>query len=338
MKRTSLVVVGLVILAAAALQQAQQSSLVGNPFIHVSDTGQLVHVLPPPALLRTPWDTQPVFAPPSQGYKVYPASYGSGNLSYHGGGLISGAGYWAVYWNQTVANAKGSGITSGTYTIQSEIAAFVNSYPDGKNYDFSLSDDYEVIQQYGVSGYPVANSWGTGLVGSFVDVNGTQSSIKDSQIQQYLKNLFAAGKIPENPNILYGVYFPSGMKVILNGGGSSCSTFCGYHGYFSYGSDVIKYAVFPYPNCTGCKLASRTVADMLTIIGSHEIREAVTDPTLNSWYDQAGYEADDKCAWHNLYSTTAGFWVQPEYSNGNTVVPGTTSNYPGPGCAVANAQ
>ena len=68
-----------------------------------------------------------------------------------------------------------------------------------------------------------------------------------------------------------------------------------------------------------------------TIVTSHEIREAVTDPDLNAWYDSAGYEADDKCAWHNLYQTTrGGYWVQPEYSNGSQ------SPYPGPGCVVPN--
>jgi hypothetical protein len=51
-----------------------------------------------------------------------------------------------------------------------------------------------------------------------------------------------------------------------------------------------------------------------------------------------GYEADDKCAWHNLYPmTNGGFWVQPEYSNGGTTVnSGFEATYPGPGCVVPN--
>ena len=81
----------------------------------------------------------------------------------------------------------------------------------------------------------------------------------------------------------------------------------------------------------------RSVADMMTIVMSHEIREAVTDPDLNAWYDASGYEADDKCAWHNLYRTTNGsFWVQPEYSNGGGTMPGASGSYPGPGCVVPN--
>ena len=30
---------------------------------------------------------------------------------------------------------------------------------------------------------------------------------------------------------------------------------------------------------------------------AHELEEAVTDPDLNAWYDQRGYENADKCAW-----------------------------------------
>ena len=130
-------------------------------------------------------------------------------------------------------------------------------------------------------------------------------------------------------NVIYGVYFPAGMKVTLQGG-TSCRSFCGYHGNFNYNGHDIKYASFPYLNCSACMLSGLSVADMMTIVTSHEIREAVTDPDLNAWFDGAGYEADDKCAWHNLYQTATGsFWVQPEFSNGGTVTAsGFTATYP----------
>jgi len=44
----------------------------------------------------------------------------------------------------------------------------------------------------------------------------------------------------------------------------------------------------------------------------------LTDP-VNAWWETAsGYEADDKCAWHNLYRIN-GYLVQPEFSNVDTV-------------------
>jgi hypothetical protein len=48
----------------------------------------------------------------------------------------------------------------------------------------------------------------------------------------------------------------------------------------------------------------------------HEIREAVTDPDLNAWYDSAGNECDDKCAWSPTpFIGTNGYAYQYEWSN-----------------------
>jgi hypothetical protein len=236
-------------------------------------------------------------------------------------------GYYAIFWNSAVANSTATSL--GWSTIQNQIAGFIGTFLTGTNYSGSTVDDYTIVGQYTDStGSPVPA--GGGLLGTVVDSKPSQSNIKDSAIQSYLAGLFRSG-LRVDANGIYGVYFPSGMKVILSGG-TSCNSFCGYHSHFNYNGTEIKYAVFPYPDCSGCKLSSLTVADMLTIVGSHEIREAATDPGdfgKNAWYDSVGYEADDKCAWHNLYqlnrSSGLNFWVQPEYSNGS-------STYPGPGC------
>ncbi|MGE5361662.1 MAG: hypothetical protein ACM3NQ_21815 [Bacteroidales bacterium] len=336
MKRLAVAAAIAALLAGSQVMSGQERP---DPFFDRSDTGQFVRVLPLPAAIRSPLDTTPLFAPPSNELTVYPASYGSGNLIDHGGPEIANASFWAIYWNSTVA---GSTATSNGSTIQTEINAFISSFADNGNYDGSTSDDYEIVQQYG-STSPIANSltnWG-----AFVDQQPTQKSISDSKIQGYLAGLFNAGAVPSRTDVIYGVYFPAGMRVTLNGG-ASCSSFCGYHNHFTYLGQQIKYAVFPYLNCTGCKLSSLTVGDMLTIVASHEIREAVTDPgdaNANAWYDSVGYEADDKCAWHNLYQmTNGGFWVQPEFSNGGTVTAsGFTTTYPrltsgAGGCVVPN--
>lgn len=271
----------------------------GNPFVDHSDTGETVHVLPAPASVRSPHDTQPTDA--SSRLTVYPPSYGSGNLVDHGGHEIPSAGFYAIYWNSTVADSGGA---QGNATLHDTVQNFV--------LNFSNSADYTVIQQYGSRDAIAASlMW----AGELVDTRTTQSSISDSKIRSYLASLFQSGRVTANANTIYGMYFPSGMKITLQGG-TSCSAFCGYHGHFTYNTQDIKYAVFPYTDCRGCSLSGKAVADMLTIVSSHEIREAATDPDLNAWYDASGYEADDKCAWHNLYQMSGGhFWVQPEYSN-----------------------
>ena len=295
----------------------------GNPFIDHSDTGETIHVLPAPAAIHSHHDTQPTDAPPRNALHVYPASYGSGNLIDHGGHQIPFAGFFAIYWNSTVANSAGS---QGQTSLRSQVADFATHFSDGVAYSQSdTAADYTIVTQYSAADTisPVL-----AFAGDYVDSRAAQSSFSDAKIKSYIASLFSSGVVTPDPNTIFGMYFPAGMRITLQGG-ASCSSFCGYHGHFAYNGQDIKYAVFPYTNCAACSLPGKAVADMLTIVSSHEIREAVTDPDLNAWYDAAGDEADDKCAWHNLYQMTRGnYWVQPEYSNGGN------STYPGPGCVV----
>jgi len=329
-KRIPSVVSSIAVLTLASLAVAQAP----NPFRGHSDTGEILHILPPPAALHSPHDTGPSFAPPSQETQVYTASYGSGSLVNHGGAVMDNAGFWAIYWNSAVAGATQTSINPATGVkfakLQDQIGAFVTSFGSNAPYSSAPTDDYSIVQQYGSAIVSTVYNWG-----AYVDNKAPKASISDSSIRSYLAGLFNAGKIQAAGNIIYGVYLPPKMKVTMSGG-VSCSSFCGYHGSFSYGGVQIKYAVFPYLNCAACSLSGLTVADMMTIVGSHEIREAVTDPNLNAWYDAAGYEADDKCAWHNLYKTNGGFMVQPEYSNGGGTQAGGAGPYPGPGCVVPN--
>jgi hypothetical protein len=300
-----------------------------NPFVARADTGEIVHVLPAPASVHSPRDTGPTMAPPGNEAAVYPASYGSGPLVNHGGPVMTNAGFWAFYWNSSVANATQTSINQLTGTkyasLREQMDAFLASFGNDAAYSQAVTDDFSIVQQYGTPITSTVSYWGYKVASE-----RTKSSISDGGIRNFIAAQLGSGIVTVSTDIIYGVYLPAGMRVTMSGG-ASCSTFCGYHGHFNYGGLNIRYAVFPYLDCSACKLSNLTVADMLTIVASHEIREAVTDPQLNAWYDNSGYEADDKCAWHNLYRMTeGGFFVQPEFSNGK---PGV---YPGPGCVVAN--
>lgn len=307
-----------------------------NPFQAAGDRGELVKILPPPAAVQAQRDISSAAAPPHSGATVYRASYGSGNLIYHRGGkVMSSPAFYPIFWNSDVAGA--SGVSQGYSIISTEISAFASQFLNGvPSYTGSSTDDFTIVGQYrdSLNHDPVPTA-GVSSLGPYVDSQVTApSSISDSGIQQYLAALFTAKSVPVSSNTIYGVYFPSGTKVTL-GSAASCSSFCGYHSSFTYNGTVITYAVFPYPDCSGCSLGGLKPADMLTIVSSHEIREAATDYLGNAWFDRRGYEADDKCAWHNLYqmqrNNTRTFWVQPEYSNGGTV---DTISYPGAGCVV----
>jgi hypothetical protein len=317
MKRASIAIAIAAIVAGTQLTLGQGR---GNPFVDHSDNGETIHVLPPAATLHSPHATNPTDAPPHYGAAVYAASYGSGPLINHGGPVMGDAKFQAIYWNSSLA-AK----------IQGGIDGFVNSFSNNSPYSGSDNTaDYAIIQQYTDHYLFTAR---TSYVDTSHDGKKVPNSYADSSVRNYIASLFASGDVAPDADTIYGVYFPSGMRISTQGGGS-CSSFCGYHGHFSYGGVDIKYAVFPYTDCRACSMPGKQVIDILTIVTSHEIREAVTDPDLNAWYDAAGYEADDKCAWHNLYQTAGtGYWVQPEYSNGGTR---NGVSYPGPGCVVPN--
>jgi len=301
-----------------------------NPFIAHRNNGEIVHVLPTPSRAAQHSAHGPFsFAPVLNGSKVYSASYGSGSLIDHGGPQMSNAGFQPIYWNGNVPQ-----------DTRNSIRNFVLAFTGSHNWADSPTDDYTIVQQYGSSN-DIAPTITIGATDIVSDQPGG-GTVTDDQIQEFLANLFLSSNPVPDENVLYGVYFPSGVTVQLSPGSQSCSQFCGYHGYFTYGTGqsakVIKYAVFPFADCLACSVSGLTPFDIWTIVSSHEIREAVTDPELNAWYDRRGYEGDDKCAWHNLYKMTNGSYVvQPEYSNGGTVNrSGFTATYPGPGCVVPN--
>lgn len=129
---------------------------------------------------------------------------------------------------------------------------------------------------------------------------------------------------------IYEVFLPSGYYSDDGTGAQSCGgtnlQYCAYHGN---GDGVnlsasIKYSIQPYPGCSGChgKASWTAVQDQEHFL-IHETREAMSDARLNAWWDRAGYEADDKCAWGGstlafLFDETVGthlYGYQMEYSN-----------------------
>lgn len=270
-----------------------------NGVWHVrGDNGEIVHVLPNPASAEAFEHRFGIQQPPSRinNYSVFSPSYGAnpGQMNDHGGAVVSNAAFLPIFYNAATAAS-----------LQSGIDAMVNS--------FSNSDPgMKVITQYSKTG----NAISAALTHSpdLVDNQPAPRRISDSGVQNYLTGLFNSGRITATTNTVYGVYLPQGTTSTL-GSARSCTSYCGYHSSYTYSGKTILYAVFPYNDCSGCSLSGKTVLDMETIVTSHEIREAITDPVNAWWESSSGYEDDDKCAWHNLYQQPGGAWVQPEYSN-----------------------
>ncbi len=125
--------------------------------------------------------------------------------------------------------------------------------------------------------------------------------------QMIVDNVIRAGTFAADPAGLYFVF--TDPSVTVSGFGTS---FCGYHGYFTPTTGtapVVQYSFVGNPNkyMTGCAAQTSSPngngpADAMASVTAHELVEAVSDPQLNAWFDSAGNENADKCAW--VFGTT----------------------------------
>lgn len=201
------------------------------------------------------------------------------NMTYHGGPVIANvdvvAVYWGSFWEQQSA-------------LISQLEGFF-SY-------IVTSSFLDMLAEYGTPTQTI----GEGTFNSSVTVTTSEpgdgsGTVSDAQIQAALQQWTQDGTVPAvSANTLYFVFLPQGVTSTINGS-ASCQQFCGYHS----STDGIYYAVMPYSDCSGC--AQDSEFDTLTAIASHEMAEAITDPSWPSgsgtgWFDDnTGDEIGDAC-------------------------------------------
>eukprot|EP00884_Botryococcus_braunii_P017958 jgi/Botrbrau1/4846/Bobra.0032s0007.1 len=100
-------------------------------------------------------------------------------------------------------------------------------------------------------------------------------SLSEQDITAVVDHAVGSGALPKDPQ---GIYFVVGSKDVDQDG--FCRRYCGWHGH-----DVIQGVPLTYGFVGGHHKVSAAVP------------EAVTDPTLTGWFDSAGLENGDKCAW-----------------------------------------
>ena len=256
---------------------------------------------------------------------VLPAlSYGSGNLTNHGGHVESGViTNYVIYWGQPSQSLPAPAYDVNPY------AAHIDEFL----HDVSCCASPAIagiLPQY-VGG--VSITYG----GSYFDSSGYSptGTVTDAQIQAEVRKAQSAmgwsGGLGHNFFVVTG----PGEKVCASFGCSN-TEFCGYHGTLSdvAGAET-AYESIPYPG-SGCLVASTqlptdAVTNTAVNVVSHELFETITDPGVgfndNAWYDAAGYEIGDKCAyiWGPTFVTNGqgdistgpadNYLVQEEYSN-----------------------
>ena len=226
------------------------------------------------------------------------------NITYHGGGVITSAKVVFIFYGPSFNNAA-----SPDYSYARTLQAFRNQ--------FGTTGEYNTITQY--SGILLSNL-GSGTADWF-DTTTPPTNVTDSTVRAEVNRYFSGGHGAFNSSTVYEVVIPK-TSYSSSGTSTSCGgprlAYCAYHGSYAASGGTAKYAIEPYPSCSGCKVSGWTDVQNAEHFVCHEVREAVTDP-VNGWWDgTTGEEADDKCAWSPTpFLGTGGYGYQYEWSNAN---------------------
>lgn len=231
-------------------------------------------------------------------------------ITYHGGPVLTQAKavpiFWGSYWG------SGTGASDANTMI-----AYLEQY--------GTNNEYAVITQYydtvGGTNYIGASVLTSSASVAWYDSSNPPTAVTDADVQgEVSKYLGATGNY--GAQTIYEVFIPP-TSYSSDGGATSCGgpalQYCAYHSNYTSSHGDTKYAIEPYPTCSGCSSTGWSNMENLQHFVCHETREAVTDPDGNAWYDRSGNEADDKCAWSpNPFLVTGSgdtFGYQYEWSN-----------------------
>jgi hypothetical protein len=233
------------------------------------------------------------------------------NLTYHGGSKIVNAKMVYIFWGWSASGALGSG------EFTSELIAYRKLAMQGR---MGMLAQYSASQSAGLLNSGVADVF---------DPVAPPLDITDLDVQHEIQKYFHD---QIDPWTIYTVILPRGVTVTGPTGERSCNaitggTLCGYHHHFwdngSIGSTHARYAVIPYPDCCRPTGFGDATAAEVTIL--HEVRETMTNPHGDAWYDSYHNEADDKCSSLTFvqfapapppyYNRFFAFGFQQEWSN-----------------------
>lgn len=275
---------------------------------------------------------------PTAGPAAAPDVLGSGNLTNHGGSVETTSTNYLIFWGLPAApqsfTCDGIGCTVFNALPNNANLDDANPYAAAIEHFFAAvggTPFYGMLGQYGVTN-------ATNLGGVYSDVTAPPvGEISTAAIEAEVRKAQAAtgwtGGIGHNFWVLFGpTAIPCGPY-----GDCAYTSFCGYHWTMSDRAGIeTPFAVIPYPDGACDYAVAGAVSqpnllpesDAAINVISHELFETATDPGIGfgdyGWYDAAGYEIGDKCAWiFGPSSATGGdvtlhshpYMVQLEYSN-----------------------
>jgi hypothetical protein len=230
-------------------------------------------------------------------------------VSYHGGPLLANVGIESVFYGNVWST------NPALFQMTGKLDTFLGSITNSTYLD--------QLREYSEPGYQIGR-------GQFLDgIIATDSlfpgtTVTDDQIQQMLDGQITGGTVrTPDANRLYFVFTPPGVHV-EQGGEDSFRTepgFLGYHNSFTDSlGQTVNYAVIV--DQVGNYSIGRqfTPFQQFTEVSSHELAEAITDPTNGTgWWDSDpnsftnGDEIGDIV--NQSIGKLNGYTVQHEWSN-----------------------
>ncbi|HWY24160.1 MAG TPA: hypothetical protein VNX47_04530 [Nevskia sp.] len=229
----------------------------------------------------------------------------SANMTYHGGKILPTVVSKAIFWGPSWANSSFAG---------DKITGLDSWYTghDGSNYAKTVDEYTGSNGRVGPSGFVHQ--------GHVVDTSTASGGGNTTTILNEVCKQVTAGNIV--PDAGGDGYYPVYTDVKRGNAG-----YCAWHSYGSCGGKPVQIAFFfNLDGDSGCDPQdsssghSQGLAALANVTG-HELSEARSDPASpGAWYDSAGNENGDKCAWTfgaPLVTFTNGTqWkIQGEWSN-----------------------
>jgi len=227
----------------------------------------------------------------------------SGDMLYNGGDIMPTAVTGAIFWGTSWASStfRGDKVTG--------LDLWYTGF-NGSNYA-KASDEYT-----GLNNDQVSSS--TSYIGHFIDTSSApRHAPRTSTINTEVCNVLTAYGVTPVTNGYYAVYVDSKR------GGAG---YCAWHSWGICNGTNVQFAFsFNLDGDAGCDprdtsgLHSQGLAALANVSG-HELSEARTDPRGAGWFDSAGAENGDKCAWTFgaplvSFSNGSEWKIQGEWSN-----------------------
>jgi len=225
----------------------------------------------------------------------------SANATYHGGPVLHAPTAYAVFWLPADRHFEWNGTPAGDASYQNIITSFLQKL--GGRFSSSL---WKLVTQYTDASGPVS-SGGFAFGGSSLDTtNYPHDPLQDGDVQQAVVRAMAKQGWSAGLGSVFFVYTAYGARTCLPDGSCALdvpSGWCAYHSFFSSSGTTAVYSSVPSVMigangpCTFFTSSpnSDLWADTAVDLTSHELLEAVTNPTANAWSDAGGQEIGDKC-------------------------------------------